>query len=110
MTTPGPMMEVQQVLAAEQVVANAVTEMQAVAQKLAAQSGAATVAMKAPAGQITSEKYTGHAGAGRALAETLDQLQRDLASTRQALLAGSDQATSVANRVEASPGASAITD
>jgi hypothetical protein len=56
--------------------------------------------MKAPAGQITSSNYDTHSGSGRALAETLSQLQRDLAQTRQVLLAGSDQATQVAGRVE----------
>ena len=56
--------------------------------------------MKAPAGQITSQNYDAHSGAGRALAETLNQLQLDLARTRQVLLAGSDDATSVAGKVQ----------
>ena len=38
------------------------------------------------------------------LAETLAQLQADLTRTRQVLLAGSDQATQVAGRVEAGIG------
>ncbi|MGZ8750099.1 MAG: hypothetical protein ACXWYP_04380, partial [Pseudonocardia sp.] len=49
----------------------------------------------------TSTNYDAHSGAGRALAETLAQLQADLNRTRQVLLAGSDQASQVAGRVEA---------
>jgi len=65
---------------------------------------ASLTAMKAPAGQITSTNYDAHSGAGRALAETLAQLQADLNRTRQVLLAGSDQASRVAGRVEAGIG------
>ncbi len=100
----GPKMVLDQVEAAERVVADAVQQMQAVSQQLQAQAGASLTAMKAPAGQITSSNYDAHSGAGRALAETLSQLQRDLTQTRQVLLAGSDQATSVAGRVETGAG------
>ena len=81
---PGPKMLLDQVEAAERVV----------------QGAASLTAMKAPAGQITSSNYDAHSGAGRALAETLSQLQTDLARTRQVLLAGSDEASQVAGRVE----------
>ena len=97
---PGPKMILDQVEAAERVVADSVQQMQAVAQQLQAQSAASLTAMKAPAGQITSSNYDAHSGAGRALAETLAQLQADLARTRQVLLSGSDQASQVAGRVE----------
>ena len=97
---PGPKMILDQVEAAERVVADSVQQMQAVAQQLQAQSAASLTAMKAPAGQITSTNYEAHSGAGRALAETLAQLQADLSRTRQVLLAGSDQASQVAGRVE----------
>ena len=100
----GPKMVIDQVVAAERVVADAVQQMQAVAQQLQAQSAASTAAMIAPAGQITAGNYDAHSGAGRALAETLAQLQADLGQTRQVLLAGSDQATQVAGRVETGAG------
>jgi hypothetical protein len=100
----GPKMVVDQVVAAERVVAQAVEQMQAVSQQLQMQGAASLTAMKAPAGQITSGNYDAHSGAGRALAETLSQLQRDLTLTRQTLLAGSDQATQVAGRVETGAG------
>ena len=109
MTTagPGPKMILDQVEAAERVVADSVQQMQAVAQQLQAQGAASLTAMKAPAGQITSSNYDAHSGAGRALAETLSQLQTDLARTRQTLLAGSDQASQVAGRVEVGIGGGA---
>jgi hypothetical protein len=97
----GPKMVIDQVVAAERVVAEAVQQMQSVSQQLQAQGAASLTAMKAPAGQITSTNYDAHSGAGRALAETLAQLQADLNRTRQVLLAGSDQASQVAGRVEA---------
>jgi len=100
----GPKMILDQVAAAERVVAEAVQQMQAVSQQLQAQGGASLSAMKAPAGQITSSNYDAHSGAGRALAETLGQLQADLTQTRQVLMAGSDQATQVAGRVETGAG------
>ena len=104
----GPKMVIDQVEAAERVVADSVQQMQAVAAQLQAQSAASLTAMKAPAGQITSNNFQAHSGAGRALAETLSQLQTDLARTRQVLLAGSDQATQVAGRVEVGGGAGTI--
>jgi hypothetical protein len=104
----GPKMIIDQVVAAEQVVATAIEEMQAVASKLNAQSGLSQAAMKAPAGGITATNYMQHAGAGRALAETLAALQRDLASTRAVLLGGSDQATAVASRVPSGMGGGSI--
>ena len=65
----GPRMVLDQVEAAERVVADAVQQMQAVSQQLQAQAGASLTAMKAPAGQITSSNYDAHsrrrAGAGR---------------------------------------------
>lgn len=100
----GPRMVLDQVEAAERVVADSVQQMQAVAAQLQAQGAASLTAMKAPAGQITSSNFDAHSGAGRALAETLAQLQADLARTRQVLLAGSDQATQVAGRVEVGAG------
>ena len=103
----GPKMVLDEVQAAERVVADAVAQMQGVSQQLQAQAGASLSAMRAPAGQITSSNYDAHSGAGRALAETLSQLQRDLTATRQTLLAGSDQATQVAGRVETGGGISA---
>lgn len=102
----GPKMQLDEVAKAEQVVADAVQRMQGVAQQLQAQSGLSLTAMKAPAGQITSSNFDAHSGAGRALAETLSQLQQDLAETRRQLLAGSDQATAVAGRVETGAGGS----
>jgi hypothetical protein len=101
---PGPKMVLDQVEAAERVVQDSVQQMEAVAQQLRAQGGLSLTAMKAPAGQITSSNYDAHSGAGRALAETLAQLQADLARTRQVLLAGSDQASQVAGRVEVGVG------
>ena len=100
----GPKMILDQVEAAERVVQDAVQQMQAVAQQLQAQSAASLTAMKAPAGQITSSNYDAHSGAGRALAETLSQLQSDLARTRQVLLAGSDDASQVAGKVQVGVG------
>jgi hypothetical protein len=105
---PGPKMIIDQVVAAEQVVNQAVEEMQAVAQKLNAQAGLSQTAMKAPAGAITANNFTEHSGAGRALAETLSKLRQDLARTREVLLAGSDQATSVAGRVGTGLGGGSI--
>jgi hypothetical protein len=85
-----------QVTAAEKVVDDAVTQMNAVAQKVLAQAGASESAILAPAGQISSQTYTGLGGSGRALAETLDQLKADLGKLRATADAGSDQATQTA--------------
>jgi hypothetical protein len=92
----GPKMLIDQVDAALQVVANAVTEMQGVARTLGAQSGVATAAMIAPAGRITSANYEGHQSQGQLLGQVLDQLGADLRATKQVLLAGSDEATGIA--------------
>ena len=100
----GPMMIISQVQAAEQVVARTLQDMGAVAQKLQANADLSTVAMKAPAGGITANNFTAQSGAAKALAETLGDLQRDLATTRQTLMAGSDQATAAANKVQAPGG------
>ena len=99
-TGPGPKMIIDQVVQAERIVQDAVTQQQAVAQQLQAQGSASRVAMTAPAGQIPPHNTAAHSGAGRALAETLNQLQLDLARTRQVLLAGADDATSVAGKVQ----------
>ena len=55
---PGPKMVLDQVEAAERVVADAVQQMQAVSQQLQAQAGVSLTAMKAPAGQITRATMT----------------------------------------------------
>ena len=81
------------VLAAEGVVNNAVSEMEGVTQKILAQAGLSEAAMRAPAGQITSSTFNGLGGAGKALSETLSELQADLAKLRATAQAGSDQAT-----------------
>lgn len=106
MTSPGPKMIIDQVIAAEQVVDQAVQEMQAVAAKLGAQSAASQTAMKAPAGGITANNYSDHSKSGQVLADTLSKLKSDLVRTRQVLMAGSDQATAVAGRVETGGGGS----
>jgi hypothetical protein len=95
----GPKMIIDQVVAAERIVADAVQQMNGVSQQLQAQVGLTEVAMKAPAGVTTRANYQEHSHQGQVLAETLDQLQQDLALTRTTLLAGSDQATQVARGV-----------
>jgi hypothetical protein len=84
------------VLAAEGVVNNAVAEMEGVTQRILAQAGLSEAAMKAPAGQITSATFNGLGGGGRALSETLSELQADLAQLRATAQTGSDQATQAA--------------
>ena len=84
------------VLAAENVVNNAVSEMEGVTQKILAQAGLSEAAMKAPAGQITSSTFNGLGGGGKALSETLSELQADLAKLRATAQTGSDQATQAA--------------
>jgi hypothetical protein len=93
-----------QVQAAEQIVTDAVGRMNAVSQQLQAQAAASMTAMKAPAGAVTSQNYDLHSGAGRALAEVLGQLKADLTQTRMVLLTGSQDALSVAQRVETGSG------
>jgi len=92
----GVKIQLSEVLAAEKVVDDAVTQMNGIAQKILAQAGASESAILAPAGQITSNTYTGLGGAGRALSETLDQLKVDLGRLRATAEHGSDQATSAA--------------
>jgi hypothetical protein len=104
----GPKMILDQIEQAEKFVAQAVSDMQAVAAKLNAQASESQVAMKAPAGGITATNYGEHAGSGRALAETLSQLQKDLATTRQVVLSGSDEATATASKVNTGTGGGAI--
>jgi hypothetical protein len=84
------------VLAAESVVSNAVSEMEGLTQKILAQAGLSEAAMRAPAGQITSSTFNGLGGGGKALSETLSELQADLARLRATAETGSDQATQAA--------------
>ncbi len=84
------------VLAAEGVVRDAVSQMEGLTQKILAQAGLSTAAMKAPAGQITASTFDGLGGAGKALHETLSELQADLAKLRATAQSGSDQATQAA--------------
>jgi len=84
------------VLAAESVVNQAVSEMEGVTQKILAQAGLSEAAMKAPAGQITSSTFSGLGGGGKALSETLTELQNDLVALRATAESGSDQATQAA--------------
>jgi hypothetical protein len=92
----GVKIDLSAVLAAESVVNNAVSEMEGVTQKILAQAGLSEAAMKAPAGQITSSTFSGLGGGGKALSETLTELQNDLAKLRATAEAGSDQATQAA--------------
>jgi hypothetical protein len=84
------------VQSAESVVSGAISEMEGVTQKILAQAGLSEAAMKAPAGQITSSTFSGLGGGGKALSETLSELQADLASLRATAESGSDQATAAA--------------
>lgn len=93
----GPKMLVDQVDAALQVVQNAVQEMQNVSRTLGAQAGVATASMIAPAGRIMASNYEGQQGKGQVLGEILAQLGTDLNATKQVLLSGSDQASSIAS-------------
>lgn len=92
----GPKMLIDQVDAALKVVQSAVSEMQGVARTLGAQAGAAQAAMIAPAGGITADNYHGHQSQGQVLGQVLDQLGADLQQTKQVLLQGSDEASSIA--------------
>ncbi|MCE7001601.1 hypothetical protein LWC34_01900 [Kibdelosporangium philippinense] len=96
MGSPGMKIDLAQVQAAEQVVATALTEMEGITKRILAQAGMSEVAMKAPAGQITSTTFNDLGGGGRALAETLDQLKADLVKLRHVAMEGSDQATQAA--------------
>ncbi|MFB9239663.1 hypothetical protein ACFFWC_29730 [Plantactinospora siamensis] len=92
----GVKIDLSAVLAAENVVSSAISEMEGVTQKILAQAGLSEAAMKAPAGQITSSTFSGLGGGGKALSETLGELQADLAKLRATAEAGSDQATQAA--------------
>jgi hypothetical protein len=90
------------VQAAEKVVSDAIAEMENVTQRILSQAGLSEAAMKAPAGQITSSTFSGLGGGGKALSETLSELQADLAALRATAEAGSDQATQVARSANGS--------
>lgn len=92
----GVKIDLSSVLAAESVVNNAVSEMEGLTQKILAQAGLSEAAMRAPAGQITSSTFNGLGGGGKALSETLSELQADLARLRATAETGSDQATQAA--------------
>jgi hypothetical protein len=92
----GAKIDLAAVQAAESVVSSAISEMEGVTQKILAQAGLSEAAMKAPAGQITSSTFSGLGGGGKALSETLSELQADLASLRATAESGSDQATAAA--------------
>ncbi|MFI5913169.1 hypothetical protein [Dactylosporangium sp. NPDC051541] len=92
----GAKIDLAAVQAAESVVSSAIQEMEGVTQKILAQAGLSEAAMRAPAGQITSSTFSGLGGGGKALSETLGQLQADLAALRATAEAGSDQATQAA--------------
>ncbi|MFC0108313.1 hypothetical protein [Kibdelosporangium aridum] len=96
MSSPGMKIDLAQVQAAEQVVDNALTEMETITKRILDQAGMSEVAMKAPAGQVTSTTFNELGGGGRALAETLGQLKTDLGKLRQVAMEGSDQATQAA--------------
>ena len=82
-----------EVQAAQKVVADGVERMNGVTRQILQQAGLSQVAMQAPAGQITSETFGDLGGGGRALAETLAQLNADLTSLQQVASEGSDEAT-----------------
>jgi len=92
----GAKIDLAQVIAAEKVVDDAVTQMNGIAQKVLGQASLSESAILAPAGQITSSTYNGLGGAGKALSETLSQLKTDLGQLRITAMAGSDQASQAA--------------
>lgn len=92
----GVKIDLSAVLAAENVVNSAISEMEGVTQKILAQAGLSEAAMRAPAGQITSSTFSGLGGGGKALSETLSELRADLAALRATAESGSDQATQAA--------------
>src|SRR6476646_1512068 len=85
-----------QVQAAQKVVAEGVDEMNALARQILGQAGLSEAAMKAPAGQITSQTYGDLGGGGRALAEVLTQLHNDLNTLQSVAVQGSDEASRAA--------------
>lgn len=92
----GPKIDLATVQAAENVVNNAVSEMEGITKKILDQAGLSQAAMKAPAGQVTASTFDQLGGGGRALAEVLAQLKTDLGRLRATAIAGSDQATQAA--------------
>ncbi|HTI20846.1 hypothetical protein [Kutzneria chonburiensis] len=98
----GPKIDLATVQAAENVVNNAVSEMEGITKKILDQAGLSQAAMKAPAGQVTASTFDQLGGGGRALAEVLGQLKTDLGRLRETALSGSDQATQAAK--QGSPG------
>lgn len=82
-----------EVQAAQKVVADGVEQMNGVTRQILAQAGLSQAAMQAPAGQITAETFGDLGGGGRALAETLDQLNADLTRLQQTAAQGSDEAS-----------------
>jgi hypothetical protein len=93
----GAKIDLAQVIAAEKVVDDAVTQMQAIAQRVQGQGALSEAAILAPAGTIASSTFNGLGGGGRALAETLSELKADLGQLRTTAMSGSDQATQAAN-------------
>lgn len=94
----GPKIDIEQVQAAIAVVDDATGQMNGVTSKVLAQADAATAAISAPAGQITSVAYSDLSGAGKALAEELVKLRADLAALISVAQSGSDDATAAASR------------
>lgn len=94
----GPKIDIEQVQAAIAVVDDGTTQMNGVTTKVLAQSDAATVAITAPAGQITAAAFSDLGGAGKALAEELDKLRADLLALIAVAESGSDEATSAAQQ------------
>ena len=82
-----------EVQAAQKVVADGVERMNGVTRQILSQAGLSQVAMLAPAGRITSETYGDLGGGGKALAETLDALNRDLTTLQNVAMEGSDEAS-----------------
>ncbi|MPQ97030.1 hypothetical protein GB931_03635 [Modestobacter sp. I12A-02628] len=98
----------EEVHAAQQVVAGAITEMEDLTKQILSQAGLSQAAMQAPAGQVTAETFDGIGGAGRALSEVLTQLQHDLSSIQSQAAEGSDAATSIARSASSAAVASAM--
>ena len=99
MSGPGPMMVFSQIESALRVVDGAINQMNSVSQRLQAQAGLSEVAMKAPAGTITANNFVEHGSSGKALAETLNKLRLDLDRARAEMTRGTEETTSLANRV-----------
>jgi hypothetical protein len=94
----GPKIDVEQVQAGIAAVDDGTAQMNGVTTKVLAQSDAATAAMTAPAGQLTSAAFSDLGGAGKALAEELDKLRTDLVMLISVAESGSDEATAAASQ------------